>query len=264
MTTAATRLLVLLGHPVEHSLSPALHTAALDAAGIDAVYVACDVAPGQVDAAVAGLRVLGALGANITIPHKAAALAAADRATEEAALIGAANTLFWDGGDLVADNTDAAGLAEVLTDVGVRPGDLAVVYGAGGAARAAAVALARRGCRVRVDARRAQAAAEVQRLAVRAGAPSAGEGAPRIVVNATPLGRHGEPLPDAYMTLGPGQIALDLNYDPGGSPFLQAAARRGAAAVDGRGMLLGQAAAAFRRWAGTPAPRQAMAAALDG
>ena len=267
-TTAATRLLCVLGHPVAHSRSPELHSAAIAATGVDAVYLAFDVAPEAFAAAIAGLRALrGWLGANVTIPHKAAALALADAATEEAAFVGAANTLFWDEqGRLVADNTDAVGLQQVLADdIGVAPGDRAVIVGSGGAARAAPVALGRLGAAVAVDARRPEAGAEVAELAVRAGgAAGADEGPPRLVVNATPLGRHGERLPERWMGLGAGQVALDLNVDPEPSPFLRAAAAGGARAVDGRGMLVAQAVAAFARWTGRRVPPERVAPVVAG
>lgn len=263
MTTAATALVCLLGDPVAHSRSPQLHTAAFAACGVDAVYVACRVT--DVPAAVDGLHALGALGANVTVPHKRAVWEHVARRTDEADLIGAANTLFRaDDGGWVADNTDAAGLLRVLRDdVGLTAGDGVEVFGAGGAARAAAVALGRLGARVRVDARRRGAADEVQALAARAGADLLEPGAqPRLVVNATPLGLHGERLPDRYHDLRGGQAALDLTYGADPSPFVADARARSLAAWDGLGMLLGQAAVAFERWTGRPAPVEAMRGAL--
>ncbi len=265
VTSAATRLVILLGHPVTHSLSPKIHNAAFAAAGVDAVYVACDVPPGRVADAVRGLAALGALGANVTVPHKRDALSAADVATPEARLVGAANTLWLEGGRRVhADNTDAVALRAVLReDAGVRAGDRAVIVGAGGAARAAAVALGRLGAAVSVHARRPGASADVVELALRAGAPQAaayGGGAaapPKIVINATPLGWRGEALPDPWLHLGEGQVALDLTYGRD-TPFLEAARRRGAGAIDGLAMLVGQAALAFERWTGVKAPTDVM------
>jgi shikimate dehydrogenase len=220
MTTAATGLLCLLGDPVAHSLSPQLHTAALAACGIDAVYVACRVH--DVQAAVDGLHALGALGANVTVPHKRAVWEHVDRRTSEAELIGAANTLFRDGGGWMADNTDAEGVRRVLADdVGVEANYGVVVFGAGGAARAVAVA----------------------------------------IVNATPLGLHGERLPERYHRLADGQAVLDLVYGPTPTPFVADARARGLPAWDGLGMLVGQAAAAFERWTGRAAPVDVMRAA---
>lgn len=262
--SAATRLVGVLGHPVAHSLSPQLHNAAFAALGVDAVYVAFDVAPGAAPAAVEGVRALGLLGANVTVPHKRAVWEAVGRRTEEAELVGAGNTLFWDEGDLVVDNTDAAGLLDVLVnDVGLGRGDEVVLFGAGGAARAAAVALGRRGAVVEVVARREAARAEVAALVERAGGTVAASERPRVVCNATPLGLAGEALPDRFMSLGPGQVALDLVYGRGETPFLAAARARGARTIDGAGMLVGQAARAFTRWTGLDAPIDEMARTLD-
>jgi shikimate dehydrogenase len=254
--SASTRLVGVLGHPVAHSVSPQIHNAAFAAAGVDAVYLAFDVPPVGVETAIGGLAALGALGANVTVPHKQAALAAASRRTPEAEAVGAANTLVFHPDGLVeADNTDATGLAVVLArDVGLERGEPVVLFGAGGAARAAAVALGRAGARVHVDARRPEAAAAVTALAVAHGAVAGGGVEPRVVINATPLGLHGETLPDPYLHLRPGQVALDLVYRPEPTPFLAAAAARGALALDGLGMLVAQAAAAFERWTGLPAP----------
>lgn len=262
--TASTKLLCLLGHPVGHSVSPQLHQAAIEATGTDAVYLAFDVVPERLAEAVGGVRSLGALGANLTVPHKVAGMSLADRVTDEARGIGAANTLFWEDGQLVADNTDAAGLQEVLIDVGIEPGTAAVIVGAGGAARSAAVALGRVGARVRVWARRSGPARAVRDLAVAHGASHLDTDAPlQLVVNATPLGLRGESLPHKFMALRADQVALDLVYRAEPTPFLAAARKVGARALDGRGMLLGQAAHAFERWTGTTAPRDAMRAALD-
>ncbi|MGH8901228.1 MAG: shikimate dehydrogenase [Egibacteraceae bacterium] len=261
--TASTRLVCLLGNPVAHSVSPQIHNAAFAAAGVDAVYVAFDVVPTDVAAAVAGLRALRALGANVTVPHKRAVWVQADGRTLEAELIGAANTLFWDGDDLVADNTDARGLQAVLeADVHLEAGDPVLLFGAGGAARAAAVALGRIGASVRVEARRAEAARVVADLAADSGASRAkGDEPPRCVINATPLGLHGEPLPDHLMALGADQVAVDLVYGPIDTPFLAAARARGAEAFDGLGMLVAQAGLAFARWTGLAPPVEAMRAA---
>lgn len=258
MTTARTGLVCLLGNPVAHSLSPQLHSAAFAACGIDAVYVACAVT--DVAVAVAGLDALGALGANVTVPHKRAVWELVERRTGEADLIGAANTLYRDGGRWMADNTDAVGLQRVLSDeIGLASGDGVVVYGAGGAARAAVVALGRVGARVRVEARRPDRAAGVQRLADAVGAQRLAAGAePRLIVNATPLGLHGEDLPRRFLALSAQQWALDLVYGPEPTPFVRAARARGARAWDGLGMLVAQAGASFERWTGVAPPLTAM------
>jgi shikimate dehydrogenase len=256
-TTAGTRAVALLGRPVAHSLSPQIHSAAFAAAGLDVVYLACDVAPRDLAEAVAGVRTLGFLGANVTVPHKLAIRELADERTGEVDAVGAANTLFWRDGGLVADNTDAVGLERAVREaLDPEEGDPVLIFGAGGAARAAAVAFGRLGAAVRVRARRAEAAAEIDALAKAHGGRSCQDFEPRIVVNATPLGLDGEPLPSDLMALRPGQVALDLIYRP--TPFLEAAAARGAQAVDGLGMLVGQAAASFERWTGKAAPVEVM------
>ncbi|MBW3603429.1 MAG: shikimate dehydrogenase [Actinobacteria bacterium] len=254
MTTAATRVVFLLGDPVAHSISPQLHTAAFAARGIDAVYVACAVTDAV--AAVDGLSALGALGANITVPHKRAVWEHVPHRTPEAELIGAANTLFRDGARWVADNTDATGVQRVLTDdIGLRPADGVVVVGAGGAARAVAVALGRIGARVRVEARRSDQATQVQALAQAAGAQELPPGAAvRLLVNATPLGLHGEGLPERYLQFADDQLVLDLVYGLRATPLVALARQRGLSAWDGLGMLVAQAAASFERWTGRPAP----------
>lgn len=262
VTSARTRLVCLLGHPVGHSVSPQIHAAAFAAAGVDAAYLAFAVEPQALDTAVAGLRAVGFLGANVTVPHKQAVLALADDRTAEAIAVGAANTLHWAGDRLVADNTDATGLQSVLErDIGLAPGSPVVLFGAGGAARAAAVALGRLGARVEVVARREEAAAEVADLAGRMGAEVGRVDEPALVVNATPLGLHGESLPARFSDLTAGQTALDLVYGPADTPFLAAARRGGAQAHDGLAMLVAQAARSFERWTGVAAPVEQMEAA---
>jgi shikimate dehydrogenase len=264
MVSASTRAVCLLGHPVAHSVSPQIHNAGFTAARVDAIYLAFDVPPEQLAAAIDGLRALRLLGANVTVPHKRAALQLADACTPEADMVGAANTLWWDAGALVADNTDARGLQEVLEwDVQLQPGDPVLLFGSGGAARAAAVALGRLGAQLQVRARRVEAAQQIAKLACSSGARMAEAAVPRVVVNATPLGLHGEALPDPLMTLGPGQVALDLVYGPADTPFLAAARARGATALDGLGMLVAQAGLAWTRWTGQPAPITAMRAAAE-
>jgi shikimate dehydrogenase len=261
---ASTRLVCLLGHPVSHSASPEIHAAAFAETGVDAAYLAFDVVPDALGAAVAGLRALGALGANVTVPHKVAVMRFADRRTVECEAVGAANTLYVDGDDLVADNTDATGLADVIAaHLDVTSGMPALVFGAGGAARAAAVALGRAGAAVRVRARRSGAARGVEDLARRCGGAEPVAGRPLLVVNATPLGLHGEALPADLMALGGDQAALDLVYGREPTPFLVTAARGGARALDGLPMLVAQAARSFTRWTGLEAPREAMAAAAE-
>jgi shikimate dehydrogenase len=273
--TASTRLVVLLGWPARHSLSPELHNAAFRAQGLDLVYLAVPTPPDAVLDVVAALGAMDVLGANVTVPHKRTVLDVCDELTDEAQLIGAVNTLHWSEQGLLGDNTDARGLQAALSaDVAPAPGDRWVLFGTGGAARSAAVAIGRLDGALAVVGRHDGAAREVADLAARSGAPdievvrtddveqlAAVTRAARTVVNATPLGMGGERLPEPLMTLEPGQVAYDLVYDPAPTPFLVAAQERGAASHHGLGMLIGQAAVSYERWTGGPAPRQVMEAA---
>jgi shikimate dehydrogenase len=264
---------VLLGDPVDHSLSPVLHNAAFREQRLDLVYLAVRVTSDDLLGVVGALGAMGAVGANVTVPHKLAVVAACDHLTDEAELTGAVNTLVWTTDGLLGDNTDAAGLAEaIVADAAAEPGAPWVVLGTGGSARAVVVAAARVGCPVTVVGRRADAAAELAELARRAGAPGATaldladaavEDAvrdARTVLNATPLGLSGEPLPDPFGSLRAGQDAYDLVYGRP-TPFLTAARGAGAGAHDGLGMLIGQAAVAYRRWTGQDPPVGTMSAA---
>lgn len=259
MTTSATKLVALLGHPIAHSVSPQIHSAAFQAVGVDAVYLGFDVGAAALEQTLAGLWAMDALGANVTVPHKQAVVPLVDDSTAEVELVGAANTLVRTGELLIADNTDALALEEVLAGLGVSSGDPVVVFGAGGAARAAAVALGRRGAAVTVSARRRDAADQVLAVVRAAGGQTlGGQTSPKAVVNATPLGLHGEALPQPFMDLRGGQVALDLVYGSRPTPFLRAAAAGGAVTQDGLGMLVAQAALAFERWTDRPAPREVM------
>ena len=274
--TAATRPVVLLGWPARHSASPRMHNAAFREQGLDLVYLAAPTPPGSLAGVVAALGTIGAVGANVTVPHKRAVVDLCDEVTDEAALIGAVNTLVWQDGRLLGDNTDARGLGHDL-ERAIAPARAArwLLLGTGGAALAAAVAIGRLGGALAVAGRRADAAASVAALAGQAGAVStevvdvadgpalaAACRQARVVVNATPLGMAGERLPDPLHELTADQAVYDLVYGHA-TPFLASARSRGVAAHDGLGMLLGQAALSYQRWTGVSAPREVMAAALD-
>lgn len=266
--TAATRGLAVLGWPVRHSLSPVLHNAALQATGQDLAYLALPTPPDQLYAVVGALGTVGFVGANVTVPHKQAVMDVCDSLTDEARLVGAVNTLTWSGAELLGHNTDATGLQRALDEVGAGTGP-AVVLGTGGAARATAVALARRGNHVTVVGRRPDAAADVAAVATDAGGASTHEAlddpavaarvaAAEVVLNATPLGMQREELPAPFMTLHADQTAYDLVYAPPDTPFVTAARRIGANAHHGLSMLVHQAAAALEGWIGEPVPVEVM------
>lgn len=266
-TTGRTRVAALIGDPVAHSRSPAMHSAAFEALGLDWVFVAFCVARGQGGAATRAAGTLGLAGLNVTMPHKADAARACDDLGVEATALGAANTVvITEDGRLVGHNTDGAGFLAALADEGVDPtGSRCLVLGAGGAARAIALALGAAGASVTVAARRDSAAADAARLAGGDGVELAD--APveefEVVVNATPLGMQGEPPPFDAGRLRPGQFVYDTVY-PAETPLLAAARRRGVASASGLGMLVHQGALAFELWTGLPAPLDVMRrAALD-
>ncbi|MEB3328873.1 MAG: shikimate dehydrogenase [Candidatus Sericytochromatia bacterium] len=258
----------VIGHPLIHSLSPRLHAAALSACGLPGHYVALPVAPSLLADGLAGLRAFGVAGVNVTIPHKVAVVPLLDGLTELAARVGAVNTLFWEAGRLVGDNTDVGGFLAALPPETPVKGEV-LLLGAGGAARAVALAVAARGTEaLHVVARAEQGASELRAQLVPAVAgeavsladtPALVERAPRccLVVNATPVGSHGEgsPLPAEVLEALPAEaVVVDLVYRPGDTPLVRRARRRGLVAVDGREMLVRQAALAFERWTGVTPP----------
>jgi shikimate dehydrogenase len=267
LITAKTAVAGVIGDPVEHSLSPALHNAAFAALGLDWVYVAFPVPAGRGQAAVRAVADLGIRGLSVTMPHKAPAALACDRLTPVAERLGVANTVTNADGLLVGDSTDGAGFVDSLLEQGWSPaGKRCLVLGAGGAAKAVVLALAEAGVsRVSVVARRQEQALAVAALAGTAGEEGSVESADEadLVVNATPVGMDGEELPFGLEAkrLGPGQLVTDLIYAPSVTPLLRAARQRGALTSNGLGMLIHQAARQVKAWTGQEAPVEAMSAA---
>ena len=263
-----TRVVGVIGDPVAHSLSPALHNAAFDAAGLDWVYVAFPVPRGRAAEAVAAVPALGLAGFNVTMPHKEDVAAACDELTPDAAALRSVNTVVArPDGRTLGDSTDGPGFLDALTDEEIAvAGKAVLVLGAGGAARAVVLALGRAGAQVTVAARRPEAAESAAALAPGAGIVALGAADPSafaVVVNATPLGMSGgDPLPVDPGALHAGQAVVDLVYHPADTPLLTAARAQGALAVNGLGMLLHQAARSFTLWTGRPAPVDAMRAAV--
>lgn len=282
LLTAHTRVYGILGWPVEHSASPAMHNAAFEAAALDAVYVAFAVRPHALAAAVAGLQALGVRGFNVTLPHKQAVVALLDEVEPDALAIGAVNTVVRDGDRLIGTNTDGAGLVRSLDEAGVAVrGRRVTVLGAGGAARAAAVGLATAGAaRITVAARRierAEALLAGVKPAIRdvpCEACAIGDDLPAcfaasdLLVQATSATLGSGPEASRFAASLPidalpeGAAVVDLVYDPLTTTVLLAARERGLRTVDGMGMLLHQGAAAFERWTGVSAPIDAMRRAL--
>lgn len=267
--TGQTRLAGVMGDPVRHSLSPLLQNTAFAACGLDWLFVAFPVPGGQAGVALAGMRALGIEGLSVTMPHKTEVAGLVDELSDTAARLGAVNTVSRRGDRLIGHSTDGDGFVDALRiDHGVDVAGLrCLVVGAGGAARAVVLALVRAGSGPVVVVNRTPAAGE--RAAALAGergrvGTAADVAEVDLVVNATPLGMAGGPaadLPVPAELIRPGQIVADLVYHPLATPLLTEAARRGAATVDGLGMLVHQAAHAFRLWTGMDAPVADMASA---
>lgn len=273
----------ILGHPVAHSLSPAMHAAAFRALGLDATYEARDVAPGALSDALRALLAEGFRGANITIPHKETVLALLDDVEPVARAIGAVNTLILEGTHLRGTNTDARGLARALEEASVGlAGTRAVVLGTGGAARAAVFAMIEaHAAHVTVLGRSAaKAQALVRSMTTHAANTTLGFGTLEesavtafenadLVVQATSatLERSGEAVVFAcslpFDALPETAVVTDVVYRPRRTTVLAAAEARGLRTVDGLGMLLHQGAEAFERWTGKKAPLSTMRDALE-
>jgi shikimate dehydrogenase len=261
------KLAGVLGYPVGHSRSPAMHEAAYRELGLDWRYVRLPVPPELFAETAGALGASGYRGANVTIPHKLAALELAGEATAAARAIGAANTLTFEDGSIEADNTDAAGLIAALGEP-PRPGSTALVLGAGGAGRAAAFALAEAGAEVAVWNR---TPARARRLADELGVRAVERPEPAdLLVHATSVGL--DPVlaePEALAALGlvgvdPPPVVVDLVYGDAEPPVTSWAARGGARVVDGIEVLVRQGALSFERWTGREAPLEAMRKAARG
>jgi shikimate dehydrogenase len=278
MTTTQPLVAGVIGDPVAHSRSPALHNAAFAHLGIPARYELWPTSADELAARIESLRRPHILGANVTLPHKIAVLKLLDRLDPEVELIGAANTIIrGSDGSLTGANTDApAFLASLRQEGGYEPtGQVAVILGASGAARAAAVALVGAGVAQLAVANRTL---ERARALLRDLLPAC-EGGPSLlaltledaslpavlaeatlIVNATPLGWHGEDSPLPAELIPTGALVFDMVYRP--TRLLRDAAARGARPLDGAGMLVRQAALAFERWTGHNAPLDVMRAAM--
>jgi shikimate dehydrogenase len=251
----------VIGWPISHSRSPLIHGYWLERHGIDGSYTRVPVRPEEAARFLGNLRAEGYVGCNVTIPHKVAACAVAAEVRPAARAAGAANTLWYEGDRLVADNTDAAGfvqnLADVVPDFDLR-GAVVAMLGAGGAARGIAFALLEAGAaEIRVCNRtraRADALAADFGARVRAFGWDERNGALRgvsLLVNTTPLGMPGsETLGIDVGALGRSAAVADIVYVPIVTPLLAEAQARGLATVDGLGMLLHQAVPGFERWFG--------------
>ena len=252
--TGATRLAAVIGSPVRHSLSPALHNAAFEATGLDWRFVAFEVADGRAGEALAAMRALGIAGYAVTMPHKADVAAVVDDVDPAAAALGSVNTVvLGDDGSTFGASTDGAGFVESVTAAGVDLRDArVVVLGAGGAARAIVDALGRAGVgdiavvnRTRSSAETTAALTPVARVGSLADAADAG-----LLVNATSVGMGADAMAIDVALLRPDLVVADIVYHPLDTALLRAAASVGALTIDGLGMLVHQAVLQHELWTG--------------
>lgn len=275
----------LIGWPVGHSRSPAMHNAAFAVAGIEGVYVPLPVHPERVGEAVAGLRALGFRGANVTVPHKQTVIPHLDELSPAARAIGALNTIVVrENGSLFGDNTDARGFLADLVEQGIMVEEMkeggALIIGAGGSARAVAYALTSTGIPVRIMARRfaqaAQLIADIRShltdetliVNLQSSNPNIDYQISKVklIVNCTPVGMvphvDASPWPDGF-PFHAGQFLYDLVYNPSETRLMRQARAGGATVSNGLGMLLHQGALAWEQWTGVPAPLAAMRRGLE-
>lgn len=265
----------VIGDPVEHSLSPIMHRAAFTALALDATYESWLTPADDLARRVSSLRGQDVLGANVTVPHKQAVMDLCDDISETAARIGAVNTILPRGGRLHGDNTDAYGFMRALRELPNASGvSSALVLGAGGAARAVAVALRTDGIDpVRIANRTpARAGALVSALSdtgLRGIETVNWEDIPTVmgdvelVVNATSIGWHDDDIPIAaelLESLPSGACVFDLTYRD--TALIRAARERGIAVADGLGMLIHQGARSLELWTGRSAPIEVMREAV--
>ncbi len=274
----------VIGHPLTHSISPAMFKAAFDAAGIDATYDAWDTEPDVLEGRINALRTSEFLGANVTIPHKTAVVPLLDSTSELAQKVGAVNTIVLEGDNLVGHNTDVAGFARSLReDAGFDAnGKRTMLLGNGGAARAVAMALIGAGASTIFVMGRVPRKIDAMVVSLKKLTPSGttltwaywGDGSylralneADLVVNCTPIGvagseSQGHSPVDAAL-IQPRTLVFDLVYNPVETGFAAAARSRGAKAVTGLGMLVYQAAESFKLWTSKDADVSAMRAAAE-
>ncbi len=267
----------VIGWPLGHTLSPVMHQAALDEIGLDATYTALPTPPGTENDRFNDVRAGALAGLNVTIPHKLAAFRAVDRRTPAAERTGAVNTVIRDGPRLLGDNTDPFGFLEALRQFGGfdPAGASVVVVGAGGAARAAVLALSDSGARRILVANRTEARAHelANDLQPSGSTPVQACGlddkrlphalsAAQLLVNTSSVGMSGGPAPAASPvpagSLHPNLLVYDIVYRPAITPLLAAAQQCGAPTLGGLEMLVMQGAASLQQWTGRPAPARTM------
>lgn len=272
MITAHTKIVGLFGWPLGHSLSPALQNAAFAATDIDAVYLPFPVQPEHLKQAVDAIRALNFAGVNVTIPHKVAVIPFLDELDISAQLAGAVNTIVHQDGRCRGYNTDAEGFIRSLNAKGISVNErIAVVMGAGGAARAIVAGLIAHGCKEIIIGARNEAQAIHLAQAFSAVTISGTDWRSdnfskalqrcNLLINCTPLGMNSyaeHSMPVDWPRVNSCAVVCDLVYNPSMTDFLHAAQKHGHITVGGAGMLLEQGMMAFSLWTGKPAPRSVM------
>ena len=277
--TGKTKIVGVIGDPVEHSRSPQMHNAAIAELGLDYVYVPFRIKPDALAAAIEGFKAINVAGLNVTIPHKQAVIPLLDEISREAELIGAVNTLIFEDGRIKGDNTDGSGFLEGMRETGfeLHQGESALVIGAGGSARAVAVALSSSGIEpvfiVNRTLSKATKLAEDLSDAIDTSIYGIGLNDPQLadiihsaalVVNTASVSMDisKPPLINAEW-LRPQTAVCDIVYTPPDTRLLLAAAERGCHTIQGLGMLLHQGAIAFEKWTGIAPPVTMMRQALQ-
>ncbi|GAB6075989.1 shikimate dehydrogenase [Desulfurobacterium crinifex] len=269
--TGKTAVYGIIGHPVKHSLSPLMQTAAFKALGIDAVYVPFDVDPENLGEAVNGLRALNVKGFNVTVPHKEGVIEYLDFVDEDAEFLGAVNTVKNEDGQLTGYNTDADGFLQSLIEEGIElEGKRITMFGAGGAARAVGYAVLKGGAKflnvVNRNFSKGKVVGEllgkrgnVLVFPLRESTVATLLKDTDIVINTTSVGMKPDdpPLFD-YSLIPEGLTVVDIIYNPAETPLLKAAKEKGCKIVNGLGMLIHQGAIAFKIWTGKEAPVEVM------
>ena len=261
-----TRIVGVIGDPVQHSRSPQMHNAAIVERKLDYVYVPFHVRSGELREAIEGFKALNVLGVNVTIPHKQTVMPILDDVSHEATLIGAANTLIFCDGRVSGDNTDAQGFLRAMTEEGIDipVGGSAVVLGAGGAARAVVVALALSGLDLITIANRTEWKAiqfekdlatisetEISAVDLASNQLNLAIRSADLLVNTTSVGmQETDQLLIDPDSLNPGTIVYEIVYTPPETPLLRVAREKGCQTIGGIGMLVHQGAIAFEKWIG--------------
>ena len=274
--SSRTKIYLLIGDPVEQSLSPAMHNAAFKALGLNSVYVALRVPKPMLARVMTGVKAMAIAGLNVTVPHKITIINMLDKIEESAKLVGAVNTIKNVRGKLVGFNTDGEGALQALEQkTGKLTGKKVVLLGAGGAARAIAFSLAKVGAEISIANRtvsRARVLASAVEKSFGVSVKSLGLSHSEltkvirradVLINATTVGMHpnvGQTLVTADM-MHRGLVVNDIVYKPLETRLLREAKRAGAKTVDGLGMLVHQGALSFEIWTGTRAPIKVMEAA---